>query len=249
MESIAVTAIVVYLVCVNVIAFAAFGVDKVRARRGAWRIPEKTLIVLAVIGGSVGALAGMHVFHHKTRKAPFSKGIPAIFAVQLLLAAALLAVRFMQDERAPEMQVATISYIVDGDTVDVLVDGKEERVRLIGIDAPESANHDETLNTAEGAQSSEYLRSWLAGGTTVYLEADAEDRDRYGRLLRYIWLEQPTDPKNIDETASKMVNARIVADGYADAMRYEPNTRYAHVFETLERTAISQGRGVSYLWS
>ena len=58
-----------YLLAVNILAFVLFGVDKQKARRNKWRIPEKTLILSAVIGGSVGAILGMRFFHHKTRKA------------------------------------------------------------------------------------------------------------------------------------------------------------------------------------
>lgn len=74
-----------YLILINLIAFAAFGADKHRARRKKWRIPEKTLFLLALLGGSVGALAGMYVFHHKVRKWRFAIGIPAILIVQILM--------------------------------------------------------------------------------------------------------------------------------------------------------------------
>jgi len=63
-----------YLLAVNILAFVLFGVDKQKARRNKWRIPEKTLILSAVIGGSVGAILGMRFFHHKTRKARFAIG-------------------------------------------------------------------------------------------------------------------------------------------------------------------------------
>lgn len=74
-----------YLILVNFIAFCLYGYDKRKAKRNAWRIPEKTLIGIAVIGGSVGALLGMKVFHHKTKKRKFSFGIPVIILVQILL--------------------------------------------------------------------------------------------------------------------------------------------------------------------
>lgn len=66
-------------------AFLVFGIDKKRAREHKWRISERTLLGLAVIGGSVGALAGMHLFRHKTRKMKFMIGVPVILAVQLVL--------------------------------------------------------------------------------------------------------------------------------------------------------------------
>ena len=78
----------VYLIAVNVITMILFGVDKWKAKHGRWRIPEATLIVFAVIGGSAGALLGMLVFHHKTRKRKFSVGIPVILILQIAAATA-----------------------------------------------------------------------------------------------------------------------------------------------------------------
>ena len=74
---------VIYLLAVNFITFLLYGEDKSRARRHAWRIPEKTLILSAVIGGSAGAILGMRFFHHKTRKPKFVVGVPVILLVQI----------------------------------------------------------------------------------------------------------------------------------------------------------------------
>lgn len=73
-----------YIVWSNLAAFFVYGIDKRRARKHKWRIPERTLLGLAVIGGSMGALAGMYLFHHKTRKPKFAIGVPVILAVQLI---------------------------------------------------------------------------------------------------------------------------------------------------------------------
>ena len=81
----AITLIIIYLVSVNCISFVVMGVDKHKARKRAWRIPESTLFVLALIGGSVGSIAGMHLFRHKTRHWYFLYGMPAILILQLLL--------------------------------------------------------------------------------------------------------------------------------------------------------------------
>lgn len=78
------TIILIYLELVNLAAFALYGIDKRRAKRGKWRIPEATLLLIAVIGGSVGALAGMYLFRHKTRKPKFSVGVPVILGMQVL---------------------------------------------------------------------------------------------------------------------------------------------------------------------
>ena len=78
-----------YLIVINVIAFLLYGIDKEKARKGKWRISEKELILVAVIGGSVGAFFGMHFFHHKTRHWYFRYGIPAIVILQVILVTVL----------------------------------------------------------------------------------------------------------------------------------------------------------------
>lgn len=75
-----------YLLAINAVAFIAFGVDKFKAKTDQWRIPEKTLMLLALAGGSIGAWAGMQVWRHKTQHAKFKYGIPAILFVQIFLA-------------------------------------------------------------------------------------------------------------------------------------------------------------------
>ena len=74
-----------YLVIVNIIAFGMYGIDKQKAIKKQWRIPEAQLLAVAAIGGSAGALLGMQFFHHKTRKWKFRLGVPMILAVQLIL--------------------------------------------------------------------------------------------------------------------------------------------------------------------
>lgn len=75
--------ILMYVLVVNVAAFLMYGIDKWNAKREKRRIPEKTLLGIAAVGGSIGAYAGMRLFHHKTRKPKFYIGIPIIFLVQI----------------------------------------------------------------------------------------------------------------------------------------------------------------------
>ncbi len=82
----------VWLIAINIVTFAVYGIDKRRAKRGAWRVPEKTLFLLPLLGGSLGALLGMKVFHHKTKHWYFVWGVPAILLAQIALAV-WLAVR------------------------------------------------------------------------------------------------------------------------------------------------------------
>ena len=75
----------IYVIIINVVTFFSYGLGKSKAKARQWRIPEAQLIFLAVIGGSVGALAGMKVFHHKTRKPKFKIGVPTILIIQLVI--------------------------------------------------------------------------------------------------------------------------------------------------------------------
>ena len=74
-----------YLLGINAVAFIVYGIDKYKAKKARWRIPEATLLLLAVLGGSIGAWMGMKVWHHKTKHKKFKYGIPAILLIQIAL--------------------------------------------------------------------------------------------------------------------------------------------------------------------
>lgn len=76
----------IYLIVINVIAFLAMWIDKAKAKKGKWRISEGALFMLALLGGSIGAIAGMYTFRHKTKKPRFTVGLPAILIVEVLIA-------------------------------------------------------------------------------------------------------------------------------------------------------------------
>lgn len=76
---------IIYLIIINLIAFLSMYIDKKKARYGKWRIPEQTLFILALIGGSIGSIAGMYTFRHKTKKLRFSIGFPIILILQIVL--------------------------------------------------------------------------------------------------------------------------------------------------------------------
>lgn len=77
--------IVIYLILINFIAFLSMYIDKKKAIKGKWRIKESTLLMLALVGGSIGAIIGMYAFHHKTQKPRFFLGIPIIIVLQILI--------------------------------------------------------------------------------------------------------------------------------------------------------------------
>ena len=79
-----------YLLAVNIVTFLLYGIDKYKAKKGKWRISEATLLTMAAIGGSIGAWAGMRLWHHKTMHKKFKYGIPLIIIMQVALAVYLL---------------------------------------------------------------------------------------------------------------------------------------------------------------
>lgn len=120
-----------------------------------------------------------------------------------------------------------VQRVVDGDTIIVSLNGKEEKVRYIGMDTPE-------LDPPEcyGFEAQRFNRS-LVEGKEVYLEGDEEDRDRYSRLLRYVWLAE-----------GRMVNLILVEEGYARAVSFPPNIRYAERFKRAEDSARKERKGI-----
>ena len=78
-------ALLYYLIVINIVTFVVYGIDKLKAKQGSWRISEATLLIFAVIGGSIGALLGMKIWHHKTMHKKFRYGLPLIQLVQIAL--------------------------------------------------------------------------------------------------------------------------------------------------------------------
>ena len=137
---------------------------------------------------------------------------------------------------------ATVVRVVDGDTaVFHLAGGADEKVRFIGVNTPESTTRIEPYGKAASAYTAEHL----SVGMTVYLEKDVEPRDRYGRLLAYVWLMPPT-AINESELRAKLFNAQLAIDGYAQQMTIPPDVKYADYFRSFVAEARSSGRG---LWS
>lgn len=132
---------------------------------------------------------------------------------------------------------ATLVRVADGDTVRVVVDGVEERVRYIGIDSPELHPSSPATPDPYAEAASEANARLLAGGRMV-LEKDVSERDRYGRLLRNVWIER-------DGTWT-FVNLALVAEGYAQVSTFPPDVAYVDVLLAAERAAREGGRG---LWS
>lgn len=145
---------------------------------------------------------------------------------------------------------AAVVRVVDGDTLVVRADnGGEEKVRLIGIDAPESVSSDEEENCAEGEAASTHLKESLPAGSTVWLSRDVSDTDRYGRSLRFCWMEEPAAVEDATGFTTKCLNARLVSDGWAQAKDYPPDSTASSLLTVLGDSAIARGAGVSAKWA
>jgi len=129
-----------------------------------------------------------------------------------------------------DLKSATVTRIVDGDTIEVLIDGQTYKVRYIGIDTPESVDPRRPLECL-GKEAAERNHE-LVDGETVGLERDVSETDDFGRLLRYVWL------------GVEMVNATLVREGYAQAATYPPDIRYSDLFASLQSEARRTGRGL-----
>jgi micrococcal nuclease len=131
---------------------------------------------------------------------------------------------------------AVVERVVDGDTIVVrLADGTEERVRLIGVDTPET-KHPSRPVECFGREAAAFTASLLPEGTRVRLERDVEPRDQYGRLLAYV--------HRADD--GLFVNRELLAQGYAAVLTVPPNVAHTDEFVAAARQAREEGRG---LWS
>lgn len=164
---------------------------------------------------------------------------PSLGAVLLLAGLVALLVFWGEDggEERPESGAraggeaeAQVSRVVDGDTIEVALDGVSEDVRYIGVDTPESVTPGEPVE-CYGRRAGAFNAS-LVEGERVRLVFDAELRDRYGRLLAYVY------------AGERLVNAELVKRGYATTLEIEPNTSKAALLERLELRAGRRGLGL-----
>ena len=142
------------------------------------------------------------------------------------------------NDNQTEFQEASLVRVVDGDTLVVEIEGTDYKVRLIGVNTPESVAPEsyQVENTEEGVLASDYVKTLLENTTTVYLEKDVSETDKYDRLLRYVWLEIPEDSENINEISTKMLNGILLLDKVAEVATYEPDVKYVEQFEYISTT-------------
>lgn len=135
----------------------------------------------------------------------------------------------------------SVQRVVDGDTI--LVDfptGERERVRLIGVNTPETV-HPKKPVEYYGKEASDFSKRELTG-KRVWLQMDVQVRDRYQRALGYVWLEAPEESESAVRRG--MFNARLLLEGYGQVMTIQPNSRYVEMFVGFQREAREQNKGL-----
>jgi len=171
---------------------------------------------------------------HPARNA-YTRWVLSLFASRLIpvLTALTLATQgcapLAPPPSDPEAAVV-VQRIIDGDTIEVRLGGKETRVRYIGINTPESVDPRRPVERF-GKEASERNRQ-LVQGKTVRLERDASETDRHDRLLRYVWVD------------GAMVNEVLVQEGFARAVSYPPDVKYQERLRSAERDARAAKRGL-----
>lgn len=157
--------------------------------------------------------------------------MPATRPALLRLLAAVLALLALAPTAAAARRLeGRVVHVVDGDTVRVRLADRVETVRYIGVNTPE-VRHPTRGREPGGREATEINRA-LVAGKRVSLELDVQERDRYGRLLAYLWV------------GGTMVNAELLRRGYAQVMTVPPNVRYQDLFLRLERDARAARRGL-----
>lgn len=121
--------------------------------------------------------------------------------------------------------------VVDGDTIIIDYNGTEERVRLIGVDTPESVHPDKEKNTEFGTTASNFSKELLTD-KYVKIELDVQERDQYGRILAYVYLDDV------------MVNKILLQEGYAKVATYPPNVKYVDDFTSIQEEARNTKKGL-----
>lgn len=136
--------------------------------------------------------------------------------------------------QAPTGTTARVVRAIDGDTIEVQLDGRRARVRYIGVNTPESVTPDRPVE-CYGKEASERNRA-LVEGRAVRLERDTSDTDDYDRLLRYVWLDNPD--------GAVLVNEALVREGFARSRTYRPDVARQAQLDAAQRAAQREGRGL-----
>ncbi len=182
----------------------------------------------------------------KKRTKIFSHRMPLLVG-SILMIGLLFPAPAIASPNSRDRETDTVTQIVDGDTLTIQHNGRNEKIRLIGIDAPESSINNKTKKDAArgngdidtitkmGKEATRFVKKIVKPGDPVTIEFDKQSRDKYGRLLGYVYLSN-----------GKMLNEEIVKAGYANLLTYPPNVKYQDRFLKAYREARENNRG---LWN
>ncbi|MBO5476644.1 MAG: thermonuclease family protein [Clostridia bacterium] len=134
---------------------------------------------------------------------------------------------------------AIVTKVVDGDTLWVTIDGKEEKVRLIGVNSPEYTKEIEPY----GKEATEFTTTELLG-KTVYLQKDVSDTDSYDRLLRYVWTKDVSDNLTDENLLDYLFNNTLIKEGLAESNYYKPDILFQIFLEETETQAKENKKGM-----
>lgn len=169
------------------------------------------------------------------------------FFIIILVMIGISVPEFLAGQNHEDTKLDAVTFVrtVDGDTIIVEdANGEKKRVRMIGIDTPESVAAEEERNNEYGVMASDYTKSLLSDTDKLYLEYDIDDDDQYDRILAYVWLEDVDDTFNQDNIENSMVNAIILKNGYGVAKRYEPTVAHDDSLQAIMEKAKANNVGL-----
>lgn len=137
----------------------------------------------------------------------------------------------IEEETKLSSETYKVIRVVDGDTIIIDYNGKEERIRLIGVDTPESVHPNAEKNTEFGKTASDFTKANLEN-KFVKIELDVQEHDKYGRLLAYIYVD------------GKMYNKTLLEEGYAKIATFPPNVKYVDDFKAIQKDAENNKKGL-----
>ena len=155
------------------------------------------------------------------------------------------------DIRMNSLYKAKVVRVVDGDTAifTLMIDDgqkyKDERVRFTGVNTPETVHPNKPVEYY-GKEASNFTKSKLTAGKIVWLQTDVGARDRYSRMLAYVWIEKPENVDDEKEVREKMFNSTLLLEGYAQTSSVQPNTKYSRLFAEFQKEARENNKG---LWN
>ncbi len=148
--------------------------------------------------------------------------ILAFFGIRMMLPNSMVSENEIID--IEDFQSVLVTKVIDGDTIWVEIEGVEEKVRFIGVNTPEKEE-------PGFSQATDFTRAKLLN-RYIFLEKDVSDKDKYNRLLRYIWLEIPEDSSD-GEKQIKLFNGMLVREGYAEIVVYKPDVKYLDYYQRV----------------